>query len=511
MADERIRQAVKITDPLTDANEAGVDGSGNLQTVDTNLVTAVALADNLANPTTTQVGAMAMLWDGATWDRAPGNSVDGIKVDLGSDNDVTITSGLVNVQGPTASDAPLTAAPVTIGGRASTATPAAVSLDGDVVNAWLDLRGAQKMVVVDDAGDSVMDGANNAVQVAIVSGANTVDTELPAAAALSDTLANPTAPAVGSHLMGFDRVGTNWTRIAGVVDGEVVGALNAGFLSLGTDGTNYQVIATDASGNLQVDILSGGGGPEDTDDDIVAGGQTAVLGIAMTYGFDGTQWERVTTDAAGSMDVNVTLALPTGTNEIGDVGSINMNVVPGVAATSLGKAESAAHTTGDTGVAMWAVRDDTPVGLAADGQYIPLTTDSVGRLHVTDPNAGAGTPTNPTVEHPALANIAAGATSLGTALRTADLGGTTQQLAGFDVSGSAPFKFTLISEIDDVETIETVGFGVAGRIEQWTPPNKAYFNVVFAANAGFDGWRVEVDNLDNSQTTDFYVTFYRED
>ncbi len=90
---------------------------------------------------------------------------------------------------------------------------------------------------------------------------NDVTTELPAAATLSDALANPTAPAVGSHLMGYDRVNDDWTRVAGIVDGEAVGALNAGFLQIGTDGTNYQAVLTDATGALQVDVLSGGGSP----------------------------------------------------------------------------------------------------------------------------------------------------------------------------------------------------------------------------------------------------------
>lgn len=54
-----------------------------------------ALSDNFANPTTTSTGAMQMVWDGATWDRAPGTSVDGQLVNLGANNDVTITSGTV--------------------------------------------------------------------------------------------------------------------------------------------------------------------------------------------------------------------------------------------------------------------------------------------------------------------------------------------------------------------------------------------------------------------------------
>lgn len=58
-------------------------------------------------------------------------------------------------------------------------------------------------------------------------------------------------------------------------------------------------------------------------------------------------------------------------------------IVPGTAATNLGKAEDAAHTTGDTGVMVLAVRKDTAAALATtDGDYIPLIVDSTGRLHI---------------------------------------------------------------------------------------------------------------------------------
>lgn len=44
-----------------------------------------------------------------------------------------------------------------------------------------------------------------------IGGTSTVDTELPAAAALADATANPTVPAVGSFMHGFN--GTTWDRI----------------------------------------------------------------------------------------------------------------------------------------------------------------------------------------------------------------------------------------------------------------------------------------------------------
>ena len=57
-----------------------------------------------------------------------------IKIDI---NAQTLAALSADVQGPTAADLPITADPLTIGGRASDAVPTDVSLDGDIVNAWL--------------------------------------------------------------------------------------------------------------------------------------------------------------------------------------------------------------------------------------------------------------------------------------------------------------------------------------------------------------------------------------
>lgn len=64
----------------------------------------------------------------------------------------------------------------------------------------------------------------------------------------------------------------------------------------------------------------------------------------------------------------------------------------GTGATNLGKAEDAAHTSGDVGVEMLAVRQDTAAALAGtDGDYAPLEVDANGRLHVIEPSAAAAT------------------------------------------------------------------------------------------------------------------------
>lgn len=74
------------------------------------------------------------------------------------------------------------------------------------------------------------------------------------------------------------------------------------------------------------------------------------------------------------------------------------SIVPGTGATNLGKAEDAAHTTGDTGVQMLAVRKDAAAALAgADGDYAPLEVDANGKLHVNAGTALEG-PGNPVID-----------------------------------------------------------------------------------------------------------------
>lgn len=63
--------------------------------------TAAAAADNTSNPTITKIGAYNMLWDGSTWDRQPGNSADGTLVNLGANNDITVTGTVAVTQSGT--------------------------------------------------------------------------------------------------------------------------------------------------------------------------------------------------------------------------------------------------------------------------------------------------------------------------------------------------------------------------------------------------------------------------
>lgn len=75
----------------------------------------------------------------------------------------------------------------------------------------------------------------------------------------------------------------------------------------------------------------------------------------------------------------------------GDVQADVKSIVPGTGATALGKAEDAAHVSGDTGVMALGVRRDTAAASSGtDGDYEPLSTDNAGRLRIAAAIANSG-------------------------------------------------------------------------------------------------------------------------
>ena len=113
------------------------------------------------------------------------------------------------------------------------------------------------------------------------------------------------------------------------------------------------------------------------------------------------------TVAGSELQVDIVGSLPAGTAAIGklaansgvDIGDVDItSVVPGTGATSLGKAEDAAHTSGDVGVMGLAVRNDSRASLAGtDLDYAPLQLNASGDVRVdgsavTQPVSAASLP-----------------------------------------------------------------------------------------------------------------------
>ncbi len=119
----------------------------------------------------------------------------------------------------------------------------------------------------------------------------------------------------------------------------------------------------------------------------------------------------VITDTGSTTAVtgNVTVVQPTGTNlhVVTDSGTITTvstvssvtavgTITPGTAASSLGKAEDAAHSSGDVGVFALGVANEAQTTFAADGDYIARATDTKGNAlvvgNLADDAASAGNP-----------------------------------------------------------------------------------------------------------------------
>ena len=220
----------------------------------------------------------------------------------------------------------------------------------------------------------------------------TVDSEFPAAAALQDDSSNPTTTSVGSHLLGYDSGNTNWNR----VEVDDAGHLQIDVLSITAGDNNI--------GNVDIASIAAGDnniGNVDIASALPAGSNT--IGVVDLGSTDNAVLDAIAASLAlldnsissgNELQVDVVASLPAGTAAIGklaantgvDIGDVDVtSVVPGVAATNLGKAIQSAQGSTDTGVAALAVRNDALADLSgADGDYTPLQVNKTGALNVTE-------------------------------------------------------------------------------------------------------------------------------
>ena len=205
----------------------------------------------------------------------------------------------------------------------------------------------------------------------------TVDSEFPAAAALADNSANPTTTSVGSHLLGYDSGNTNWNR----VEVDDVGHLQIDVLSITAGDNNIgnvDIASALPAGSNTIGVVDLG-----STDNAVLDAMAASLALLDNSISSGNE-----------LQVDIVASLPAGSAAIGklaansgvDIGDVDVtSVVPGVAATNLGKAIQSAQGSTDTGVAALAVRNDALADLSgADGDYTPLQVNKTGALNVTE-------------------------------------------------------------------------------------------------------------------------------
>jgi hypothetical protein len=117
-------------------------------------------------------------------------------------------------------------------------------------------------------------GGPSYVNAVIDGGFLTADTELPAAAALGDAVSNPTAPAVGGFLMGWEPGASTWNRVrtspvsSDDEAGHAQGALDTMSHSYFFDGTNWDRMRGTIADGLLVNL--------GTNNDVTQGGTWTV-------------------------------------------------------------------------------------------------------------------------------------------------------------------------------------------------------------------------------------------
>jgi len=376
-----------------------------------------------------------------------------------------------------------------------------------------DIRVAQPIRIVDlDSGNEadVSAGGNLSVDVK-ASITLTVDTELPAAAALADAAANPTTPTVGAANLVWN--GATWDRVKQVVaaqDTTGTGIPAAGILAQFDDASTAAVTENQfapvristrrallvegvASGtNLNVNLAASAATVTvDTElpaaaalADAAANPTTPTVGAAALL-YNGATWDRMRGDTTNGLDVDVTRV----------TGTVTVDTeLPAAAALADATANP---TVPGVGGFMLGYNGAT---------WDRVRTANTGRLQV-DVVTGGGldTPTNPVASVVTSAALAAGASAN---LDTADI--PSKFGWGVDLTASVPIKAVLQTVANAIATTVTTLFARAGEPIQWRAPNRNFWKVA-GATAGLDGLRAVITNLDTSEAADVYATFYTAD
>lgn len=374
-------------------------------------------ADNKSNDThTTNVSALSYMFDGSTWDRVRGDSTDGLLVNLGSNNDVSV-SGTVTVDGSGVTQ-PISAASLPLPTGAATAANQSTIIghvDGiegllttidadtsdihtntDTIAAGFATEGSALGSGVLLQGDDGTDRTNILVD---TSGHLQIDVlTMPTTTVTGTVTANLSA--TDNAVLDTIETNTDFGTVTG--GGTETGALrvtlannstgvlsvddNGGALTVDNGGTFAVQVDGDALTALQLidNIVQ-------VEDAAHSSGHSGVMALSVRQGsataLAGTNgdYQPLITSTAGRLFTSATIdaALPTGSNTIGNIGTIATSVTPGTGATNLGKAVDGAAGGTDTGIATLAVRDDTTATLTpADGDYTHLRVNSRGALHV---------------------------------------------------------------------------------------------------------------------------------
>ncbi len=177
--------------------------------------------------------------------------------------------------------------------------------------------------------------------------------------------------------------------------------------------------------------------------------------------------------------------------------------------------EDAVAPADPTGGSVLLVREDAPVSIAADADWVAQRATQYGAAYAqivdstgnfVDTFGSVETPTNPVNNYQTSASLAAGS-----AVDLTTPEAASKKLTAVEVWSSVAFRARVYTVDNAVESTDpyAVGGGQGFTSWQWKPPHRNY--VTLGATAGLDAFRVEVTNLDDNLAADVYATFHYED
>lgn len=312
-------------------------------------------------------------------DSAMDDTNDSVKVTLAGTNSLTVVQSSASslnaaVVGSVAHDgAASSVPPLTIGGYASAAAPADVSADNDAVRGWFLRNGAQATVLT-AAGALIGGDATNGLDVDVtriqgtvtvsVTGSATVDSELPAAAALADAAsATPSTVTVGAVPMLMNATTVDRARA-------VVNALD----STGTGIAAAGLIA-------QLDDVSTGTVTENQFAPVRQSSRRALLIEGVASGNAVTISGNVSPATAANWGVYVEDAAETGGGNLMMAGAVRRDAI---ASSSTSSGDNSTFNTNDVG-ALWVAQ--VP---ATNGGTTPCYITSAASTNATNCKNAAG-------------------------------------------------------------------------------------------------------------------------
>ena len=426
---EAIETAVELLDNAISGNEMQVDVVTMPSiTVDSELPAAATSADNFANPSTTNIMSMGMVYDGSTWDRTRGDATNGLLVNLGSNNDVTVTGTVTANLSATdnavldAIDAVLdtikvdteaieTAVEAIQAGQLSnghnvvvTSAPTTTVTGTVTANAGTNLNTSalathakQDTVIGHVDGIETLLGTIDADTGAIKTAVETLDNAIDGSEMQVDIVSAPTITVDGTVAVTHAALTELGTAI-NANDQVDVNIASGGFDGAVTNAGLTELASAINSDKVDVNISSGGFDGAVTNSGLTAldaaigtdgsTGPAKAISIAGTHSGD---LQEIAVDASGNVQVDIVSTVST---YVQNTGTFSVQVT-GAALVALQLlddivlAEDSSHNSADKGIMPLAVRNDDLAALGgADGDYSPLQVNSSGALYVSIDDGG---------------------------------------------------------------------------------------------------------------------------